>query len=101
MWLCTVNGNTTNPDTGGAGWVPLAAYGKTTVSGLTGGTVALSAAQAKYGIIILNGVLVSNLLVQLPQTVQEWLIINNTSGAFTTTVATAAGGSSGVVIPQN
>lgn len=99
MWLCTTNGNTSNPDTGGAGWVPLAAYGKTTVS-VTGGTVTLSAAQSKYGVIILTGTLVSNLVVQMPQTLQEWLIINNTSGAFTTVVNTAAVGSAGVIVQQ-
>lgn len=99
MWLCTANANTSNPDTGGAGWVPLAAYGKTTVA-VTGGTVALSAAQSKYGVIILTGVLVSNLVLQLSQNVQEWLIINNTSGAFTTTAATAGTGSVGTVISQ-
>jgi hypothetical protein len=99
MWLNTVNGNTTNPDTGGAGWIPLAAYGKTTVP-VTGGTVNLTAAQSKYGVIILTGALVSNLTVNLPQTLQEWLIVNTTTGAFTTTVKTAAGGSSGVIVPQ-
>lgn len=99
MWLCISNGNTSNPDTGGAGWVPMAAYGKTTVP-VTGGTVVLTPAQTKYGVIILTGVLVSNLLLELPQTIQEWLIINNTSGAFTTTALTAASGSAGVIIPQ-
>ncbi len=100
MWLCTVNGNTSNPDTGGAGWAPLAVYGKVTVA-VTGGTVALSAAQSKYGVVILSGILASNLVVQFPQNNQEWLVINNTSGAFTTTVNTAAVGSAGVVIPQS
>jgi hypothetical protein len=99
MWLCTANGNTSNPDTGGAGWVPITAYGKTTVP-VTGGTVALTSTQSKYGVIILTGVLASNLVVQLPQTIQEWLIINATSGAFTTTVNTAASGSAGVVASQ-
>lgn len=98
MWLCTTNGNTANPDTGGTGWVPIAAYGKATVSGLTGGTVTLTAAQSKYGVIVLTGTLTSNLIINFPQTVQEWLIINGTSGAFTTTAKTAAG--VGVTVPQ-
>jgi hypothetical protein len=100
MWLCTTNGNTNNPDTGGAGWVPIAAYGKTVINSLTGGTVALTPAQSKYSVIVLNGVLVSPLTIQLPQNDQEWLIVNNTSGSFTTTVLTAASGSVGVQIPQ-
>jgi hypothetical protein len=97
IWLCTTNNNTSNPDTGGAGWIALAAYGKTNLTGLTGGTIT---PQSKYGIIVLNGTLVSPLTVILPQTIQEWLIVNNTTGAFTTTVLTAAGGSVGVQIPQ-
>lgn len=99
MWLNIVNGNTTDPDAGGAGWVPIAAYGKTTVP-VTGGTVTLTAAQAKYGVIILTGALVSNLTINLPQNIQEWLIINGTSGAFQTTIKTAAGGSTGVTASQ-
>lgn len=99
MWLCTANANTSDPDAGGAGWVPIAAYGNTTVP-VTGGTVALTAAQSKYGVIILTGILASNLVLQLPQNNQEWLIINNTSGAFSTTVNTAASGSAGVIVPQ-
>lgn len=100
MWLCTANGNTSNPDTGGAGWAPLSSYGVATVP-VTGGTTALTPAQAKYGVIILTGVLASNQVVQLPQYLKEWLIINNTSGAFTVTANTAAVGSAGVVIPQS
>lgn len=100
LWLCTTNGNTANPDANGAGWVPMAAYGKTTVTGLAGGTVTLTPAQTKYGVIILQGVLTSNLAINLPQTIQEWLIINATSGGFSTTVKTAAGGSVGTAVPQ-
>jgi hypothetical protein len=100
LWLCTTDGTISDPDAGGAGWVPIAAYGKTTVNSLTGGTVTLTPAQSKYGVIVLNGVLTGNLNVNLPQTLQQWLIINNTSGAFSTTVKTAAGGSVGVVVPQ-
>ena len=99
MWLCVINGNTNNPDTGGAGWVPLATYGSQSVP-VTGGVVTLTAAQSKFGVIIFTGTLTSNLIVNFPQTTQEWLVINRTSGSFTTTVQTAAGGSSGVTIPQ-
>jgi hypothetical protein len=100
MWLNRTNGNTTNPDAGGAGWVPMAAYGRAAVSGLTGGTVNLTAAQSKYGVVVLTGALTSNLTINFPQTVQEWLVINGTSGAFTTTAKTAAVGSVGVTVPQ-
>lgn len=100
MWLNRTNGNTTDPDAGGAGWVPMAAYGRAAVTGLTGGTVNLTAAQSKYGVIVLTGALTSNLTINFPQTIQEWLVINGTSGAFTTTLKTAATGSAGVSSPQ-
>jgi hypothetical protein len=99
LWLCVESSNTANPDTGGAGWVPIAAYG-TAVVAVTGGTIALTAAQSKYGVVILTGILTSNLAVQFPQTVQEWLVINATSGSFTTTLLTAHSGSTGVAISQ-
>lgn len=90
IWLNTVNGNSTNPDTGGAGWVPLEAYGFANITGLTGGTVTLSAANTKYPVIVLRGALTSNLTINLPLTKQQWLIINATTGAFTVTMRTAS-----------
>lgn len=100
MWLSTAAANTSNPDTGGAGWVPLTSYGFSSVP-VTGGTVTLTAAQSRKGVIVLTGVLVSNLTVNFPQsTVQEWLVINGTSGGFSTTVKTGASGSQGVSVPQ-
>lgn len=100
LWLCTTDGTVSDPDAGGTGWVPIAAYGKTTVTGLTGGIVTLTPSQTKYNVIILQGVLSGNLVVNLPQTIQQWLIINSTSGAFSTTVKTVASGSIGVSVPQ-
>jgi hypothetical protein len=99
LWLNTVNGNGTNPDTGGAGWVPLGTYGFTELSGLTGGTVALTAAQAKYFVIEVQGALTSNLTLILPETIQSWLIANVTTGAFTVKVQTIAALAS-VLVPQ-
>lgn len=99
VWLNTTNGNSTNPDTGGAGWVPLESYGFANVTGLTGGTVTLSVANTKYPVIVLNGALTSNSIINLPLTKQQWLIINNTSGAFTLTVRTASA-LANVVVPQ-
>jgi len=100
LWLCTTANNSADPDTGGAGWVPLYSYGHTTVSGLTGGVVTLNSAQTEKAVIVLSGALVSNLTIILPQTEQQWLIINRTTGNFTTTVQTAAGGSQGVTVSQ-
>lgn len=99
LWLCTQANNQNDPDTGGAGWVPLYSYGHTTVAGLTGGVVTLTSAQTEKAVIVLQGALASNLTINLPQTEQQWLIINQTTGNFTTTVKTAANGSQGVQVP--
>ncbi len=101
MWLNRLDGNTSNPDTGGTGWAPLTCYGRAAITGLTGGTVTLTAVQSKFGVIVLTGILTSNLTINFPNlTIQEWLVINGTSGAFTTTLKTALGGSTGVICPQ-
>lgn len=102
-WICTAGPNSANPDTGGAGWSPINTYGVGTVP-VTGGVVVPDTDQVKYPVMVLTGILASNLIIQLPQVIQEWLIVNNTtnagSGTFTTTVQTAAAGSQGVVVPQ-
>jgi len=100
LWLNANAGNVTNPDNDptAAGWVPGISYGITTISGLTGGVVTLKPSQSRRNVLILNGTLASNLSLVLPNTQQQWLITNNTTGAFTTTAKTAAG--TGVTIPQ-
>lgn len=97
QWLNTVDSNTSNPDTGGTGWVPLTSFGITAISS-TGGTVTLSAAQARYPIILVTGALTSNLRVVFPNRLGEWRVVNSTSGAFTLTAASS--GSAAVAIPQ-
>lgn len=98
VWLNTLDGNTSNPDAGGAGWAPLMGYGVTVVP-VSGGAVNLTAAQARYPVIALTGALTSNLTINLPNRLGTWLIANGTSGAFTT-IAKTASGSTGVTIPQ-
>jgi hypothetical protein len=98
VWISQTNANVTDPDSGGsAGWVPLFSYGITTIS-TVGGTTTLTPAQSRRPIIVIGGALVSNATVILPTTLQEWLIVNTTTGAFTLTVKTASG--TGIAIPQ-
>lgn len=97
FWLNTVGGNTNNPDTATAatsGWVPLVAYGQTTINSLTGGALTLSAVQASLPVLILNGTLTSNLQISMPPWIKPTRIINNTTGAFTVTVQSTTGGAS-------
>lgn len=98
LWLNTVASNTSNPDSGGAGWVPLSAYGVTS-AGAVGGTLTLSAAQARYPIVIISGALTSNLVVQVPNRLGRWLFVNATTGAFALTVRTTSN-LAGVNVPS-
>jgi hypothetical protein len=98
-WLSTVDNNTTDPDsTGSAGWVSLDAYGIGAVTGLTNANVTLTPAQWGKGAITLAGTLTGNVQIIFPTALQQWRVINNTSGAFTVTCKTASG--TGAVIAQ-
>lgn len=91
-WISTNDNNTDNPDTGpGTKWVPGRAYGVTAIAGLTNANVTLTPAQAAKSKITLAGTLTSNIQIILPAWTRDWTIVNNTSGAFTVTVKTAAG----------
>jgi hypothetical protein len=101
LWINQTNGNTNNPDTAAAatsGWAPLARYGLTAVTGLTNANVTLTAPQAAKEIITLSGTLTGNVQIIFPPWEDQWLIANNTSGAFTITCKTASG--TGVSVPQ-
>lgn len=99
LWMNRTAANTTDPDAGGAGWVAALSYGFATLTGLTGGVATLTPAQARRGVVVLQGTLTSNLQVVFPVTQQEWLVVNQTSGAFTATVKTASG--TGVTVPAS
>lgn len=96
IWVNLFSGNVSDPDAGGAGWAPWKSYGLNTIA-VTGGTVTLTPAQARFQYLHLTGVLTSNLQLVLPAWQTEWLIANSTTGAFSVTAKTAAG--TGVVIP--
>lgn len=98
LWVNQTNGNSTNPDTGGAGWLPLFSYGYAALTGLTGGVVTVAAADYRRGVIVLSGALAGNLQIVLPALLRSWLIVNTTSGGFSTTVRTPGG--TGVLVGQ-
>lgn len=102
LWMSIANANTTNPDndSSNANWVPAFCYGIASLTGLTGGSspVVVPPSESKRPVIELSGTLTANLTVELPAQVQIWLIVNNTTGSFTTTVKTPAG--TGVTVPQ-
>ena len=93
-WLCTADNNTTNPDAtdgSAANWVPLSTYGTGAISSLTGGSLTLTPAQAGRNIIVYSGTLTSNQTIVLPAWQRTWLMVNNTSGAFSLSVQAPGG----------
>lgn len=64
----------------------------------TGGTTALTYAQARVQAIDVTGALVSNATIEVPAAPWQWAINNGTSGAYTLTVK--VNGQTGVTIPQ-
>lgn len=90
-WLCTADNTTTNPDSSSTGWVPLAAYGLGVVTGLTNVNVTLTPTQYSKDVIVLTGALSGNIQIIFPVFKRRWLVVNNTTGAYTITCRTATG----------
>lgn len=99
LWLNGTGGNITNPDSDGAavGWLPGISYGIAQVTGLTTGNTTVPLSKSKKPIIQIAGALTGNVNLILPNTNQQWLIVNTCTGAHTVTAKTAAG--TGIVIP--
>lgn len=96
-WLNTVDDNESDPEAGGAGWVPDFQYGSTTVT-MTNANVTLTPLQAGRPLIIISGLLTANLNLVFPNYIKTWSVVNNTTGAFSVTCKTAAG--TGVTVAQ-
>ena len=97
-WFNTVENNTTDPEGAGAvaaGWVPDFTNGVAAVT-MTNANVTLTALQYGKPIVVITGTLAAKLNLIFPNIVDEWTVINNTTGAFTITCKTAAG--TGVVV---
>ena len=67
---------------------------------VTGGTYTLTSAQASNTIQTYSGALLANEIIVVPATVQLYTVTNNTTGSFSLTVKTSAGGGTSVVVPQ-
>lgn len=100
-WFNTVDDNITDPEGAGAvlaGWVPDFTTGAALVT-MTSSNVTLTELEYGRPIIILSGLLTTNLNLIFPDIVGQWLVVNNCTGAYTVTAKTAAG--SGVVLVQS
>lgn len=92
-WFNTVENNTTDPEAAGAaaaGWVPDFTNGVTSVA-MASANVTLTPLQYGKPIIVITGTLTANLNLIFPAIVNEWTVINITTGPYTITCKTAAG----------
>lgn len=92
-WFNTTDNNTTDPESAGAvaaGWVPDFTNGVAAVT-MTSANVTLTALQYGKPIVIISGLLTANLNLIFPNIAGQWVVINNTTGAYSITCKTAAG----------
>jgi len=92
-WFNTVENNTNDPEAAGAaaaGWVPDFTNGITSVA-MASANVTLTPLQYGKPIIVITGTLTANLNLIFPTIVNEWTVINNTTGPYTITCKTDAG----------
>lgn len=90
FWVNQTDNNETNPDTGGANWHPINNIGITSKT-MTGSNVTLTALESAKDVIVISGTLTANVNLIFPVTLKQWIVVNNTSGAFTLTAKTASG----------
>lgn len=94
-WVNQTENNTTNPDSGGAGWYPSESFAFASVT-LTNSNVTLTPAQYNKEVIILSGAMTTNLNLIFPAISNRWTVVNKCTGAYNVTCKTASG--SGVAI---
>lgn len=97
-WFNTADGNTIDPESAGAaaaGWVPDFATGVSAIT-MTSSNVTLNELQYGKPVIVISGLLTANLNLIFPNIIKDWVVINNTTGAYSITCKTAAG--TGVVV---
>jgi hypothetical protein len=90
FWRSTADNNGTNPDTGGANWLPMFFSTSATIA-LSNANVTLTAAHYSKPIIVLTGTLTAAVALTFPAFVQQWTVINATTGAFAVTALTSGG----------
>ena len=89
-WINTTDGNTTDPEAGGAGWYPDFTAGATSIT-MGSSNVTLTPLQYGKQVIIITGTLTANVNLIFPALVAKWTVINNTNGNYTITCKTASG----------
>ena len=94
FWISTADSNTSDPDTSGTNWKPLAiapgAYLDLSVAGSS--NVTLTAVQAANSILDCGGVLTGNITVLIPAISGKWTFNNSTTGAYTLSIQMVGSG---------
>jgi hypothetical protein len=92
-WLNTTANNTSDPDTGGAGWVPFGVTGQTSVT-VAGSNITLTALQAARPFLFITGTLTAAVSISIPAPLagQEWIVVNESTGAYALSLKSVAGG---------
>lgn len=91
LWISTATANSANPDTAGTNWAPLYGYGHASIA-VTNTDLQLTPLQNSKDVIVISGALTANVRINVLATEKSWLIVNNTTGAFTVSVGVAGGG---------
>ena len=97
LWVSTAENNTTNPDTGGAGWTSLAFEGSQSFT-VTTTDVTVSQLISAYPVIILSGTKSAARNLFFPNIVGQWIVQNNTTGPYNLQARTVSG--TGVSLTQ-
>lgn len=91
-WGIVLNNNALTPiDSVLGGVLPLS---------LSNANVTLTTTQTQNNTIVLTGILTANVAIIFPQIGRNYFVVNNTTGAFSVTLKTTAGGGAVYVIPQ-
>lgn len=98
VYRSEIDNNTSNPQPDGPDWTPVFNHGVAVIAGLSNANVTLTTAQHSKPIIVLSGALTGDVQIIFPTTKKEWLVVNNSTGIYSVTCKTSAGG--GVVIPS-
>ena len=98
FWISTSENNSNNPDSGGAGWVPTAFYGLTSVP-ISGTSFTVTNLEAAYPIISFTGTITGTCVVTMPTFQSDWIVVNNTTGGFPLQIKTASG--TGITLNNN
>jgi len=76
------------------------AFGSTQTYTLSSSNVTVTTSESQNLRFYLQGTLTANIIISLPAVGGMWIVDNQTTGSFTVTIKTVAGGSTGVAVTQ-